>query len=65
VKLDREREGEAGALGESERRELARLRALKAAWEKERAELEMERGDAPMFVKLSSWLFFLVRVLPG
>jgi transposase len=43
VKLDREREGESGALGESEREELARLRAQKAAWEKERAELEMER----------------------
>jgi len=56
VKLDRERggEGEAGALDEAERRELAELRRLKAemareharakaAWEKERAELEMER----------------------
>jgi transposase len=30
-------------LGESEREELARLREQKAAWEKERAELEMER----------------------
>ena len=43
VKLDRGREGESGSLGESERAELARLRAQKAAWEKERAELEMER----------------------
>jgi transposase len=45
VKLDRERDGESGTLGESERAELARLRERKAAWEKERAELEMERDD--------------------
>jgi transposase len=67
--------GGGGGLGESGREELARLRKLKAemarqhaaekaAWEKERAELEMERDDAPMFVKLPAWLFFLVRVLP-
>jgi transposase len=43
VKLDRERVGESGALSESEREELARLRRQKAQWEKERAELEMER----------------------
>ena len=43
VKLDREAGGQSGGLGESERRELARLRAQKAAWEKERVELEMER----------------------
>lgn len=45
VNLDRRaREGE-GALTESERDELVRLR-------KENAELAMERDDAPMFVKL-------------
>jgi transposase len=43
VKLDRERKGASGALSEPEREELARLREQKAAWEKERAELEMER----------------------
>jgi transposase len=43
VKLDRERDGQGGALEVSEREELARLRQQKAAWEKERAELEMER----------------------
>jgi transposase len=43
VKLDREREEESGTLGESEGEELARLRAQKVAWEKERAELEMGR----------------------
>ena len=47
---------------ESEQEELVRLRREKdelakqhaqdkAAWEKERAELEMERDDAPMFIK--------------
>ncbi|MFG2250941.1 transposase [Spirillospora sp. NPDC048823] len=51
-------------LSESEREELARLRRQKAemarrhaeeraAWEAERAQLEMERDDAPMFVKLA------------
>ena len=56
VKADRERGGEGGggALNDAGRRELAELRRLKAemareharqkaAWEKERAELEMER----------------------
>jgi transposase len=43
VKLDRERDAQDGVLGESERQELARLRAQKVAWAKERAELEMER----------------------
>ncbi|HEV7934576.1 MAG TPA: transposase [Actinomadura sp.] len=43
VKLDRERVGESGALSESEREELARLRRQRAQWEKERADLEMER----------------------
>jgi len=32
-----------GELGEAEREELARLRAERAQWEKDRAELEMER----------------------
>jgi transposase len=32
-----------GELGESEREELARLRAERAQWAKDRAELEMER----------------------
>ena len=41
--MKREREGESGTLGASERQELARLRAQKAAGEKERAELERER----------------------
>lgn len=56
VKADRERGGDggAGALDDAERRELAELRRLKgemareharakAEWDKERAELEMER----------------------
>jgi len=57
VKADRERGGDgegSGALNDAERRELAHLRRLKtetareharqkAEWEKERAELEMER----------------------
>ena len=34
VKLDRGREGESGSLGESERQELLRLRAQKAARER-------------------------------
>jgi transposase len=52
-------------LSDSEREELARLREQKAAWEKERAELEMERDDAPMFVKPPLGPFRLVRALPG
>ncbi|WP_067186102.1 transposase [Microtetraspora niveoalba] len=67
--------GGGGTLKESEREELARLRREKAelvkqharekaAWEKERAELEDERDDAPMFVKPSLRRFALVRVLP-
>jgi transposase len=45
VKLDREQGGDGGggALSDAERRELAELRRLKAEWEKEKAELEMER----------------------
>lgn len=44
VKNDRGQSGaQGGELGESEREELARLRAERAAWEKDRAELEMER----------------------
>ena len=44
VKNDREQaQDQGGRLGESEREELARLRAERAAWEKDRAELEMER----------------------
>jgi transposase len=65
VKLDREGGVESGTLGESERQELAGLREQKAAWEKERAELEMERDDAPMFVKPPLESFRLVRGLPG
>ncbi|RFS85948.1 transposase [Actinomadura spongiicola] len=42
VKNDRG-QAQGGELGESERQELARLRAERAAWERERAELEMER----------------------
>jgi transposase len=66
VRMDRLGEqnggGGGGKLKESEQEELARLRREKAelveqhakeraAWEKERAELEDERDDAPMFVK--------------
>ncbi|WP_433259539.1 transposase (plasmid) [Streptosporangium sp. CA-135522] len=40
-----------GELAESEREELTRLRRQRAEWSRERAELEMERDDAPMFVK--------------
>ena len=65
MKLDREQEGESSTLGESERQELARLREQKAAWEKERAELEMERDDAPMLVKLPKRSLCLVKVPPG
>jgi transposase len=46
VQADREQSGDqaaGGGLGESEREELARLRAERAQWEKDRAELEMER----------------------
>jgi transposase len=43
VRLDRERDSQSGVLRDSEREELARLREQKVAWEKERAELEMER----------------------
>jgi transposase len=46
VKADREQDqdqADGGGLGESEREELARLRAERAQWEKDRAELEMER----------------------
>ncbi|MEV1248647.1 transposase [Nonomuraea sp. NPDC049750] len=62
-----------GKLKDSEREELARLRREKAdlvkqhaqdkaAWEKERAELEDERDDAPMLVKLQWARFSQVRV---
>jgi transposase len=40
-----------GELTESEREELVRLRRQRVEWAKERAELEMERDDAPMVVK--------------
>ncbi|WP_432868631.1 transposase [Microbispora rosea] len=64
-RLAREQDtGSGGELAESEREELARLRRQKAEWAKERAELEMERDDAPMFVKLSLMRFALVRALP-
>ncbi|MGN9847362.1 transposase [Nonomuraea sp. H19] len=63
-----------GKLKESEQEELARLRREKAelvkqhakdkaAWEKERAELEDERDDAPMLVKPQRAEYALVRVL--
>ncbi|MEV4359362.1 transposase [Nonomuraea sp. NPDC049625] len=63
-----------GTLEESEREELARLRREKAAlvkqhadekavWEKERAELEDERDDAPMLVKPQRTRYPQVRVL--
>ncbi|MBB5774028.1 transposase [Nonomuraea jabiensis] len=63
-----------GTLEESEQEELARLRrekaALvkqhaekKAAWDKERAELEDERDDAPMLVKPQRTRYPQVRVL--
>jgi transposase len=76
VKVDREQSGgvSGGRLGDAEREELARLwkakaemarqhAAEKAVWEKERAELEMERDDAPMFVKPAWWPLCLVRGL--
>jgi transposase len=64
--------GGGGTLKESEREELERLRREKAepsrqharekaAWEKERAELEDQRDDAPMFVKPRWAGFVLVR----
>jgi transposase len=76
VQADRVEHHGGDGLSESEREELARLRRLKAemarqhaaekaAWEKERAELEMERDDAPMFVKPPLMSFRLVRGLPG
>jgi transposase len=45
VKADRQQAGRGvdGPLDEDEREELARLRAERARWEKEKAELEMER----------------------
>jgi transposase len=44
VKNDRgHSQAQGGELDESERQELARLRAERAAWEEEKAELEMER----------------------
>jgi transposase len=45
VRADRKQagQGQAGPLSEDEREELARLRAERARWEKDRAELEMER----------------------
>jgi transposase len=53
VQVDRRQaEQSQGGVTESEREELARLRAEKACWAKEKTELEMERDDdAPMFVK--------------
>ena len=42
-KADLAQQAGSGALDDTEREELARLRAERAAWEKERAELEMER----------------------
>jgi transposase len=45
VKADRKQGGQGAdePLNDSEREELARLRAERARWEKDRAELEMER----------------------
>jgi transposase len=45
VHADRQHDGQApsGPLSEDEREELARLRAERAQWKKDRAELEMER----------------------
>ena len=45
VHADRQHDGQApsGPLNEDEREELARLRAERAQWNKDRAELEMER----------------------
>lgn len=43
VQADRRQTQAQGAVTESEREELARLRAEKARWAKEKAELEMER----------------------
>jgi transposase len=47
----RKTEQPSGALAEDEREELARLRTEQARWAKDKAELEMERDDAPMLVK--------------
>ncbi|WP_157253578.1 transposase [Nonomuraea typhae] len=68
------RDGGGKALKESAEEELARLRREKAAlveqhaqemaaWDKERAELEDERDDAPMLVKLQRMIFPQVRAL--
>lgn len=43
VQAERRQTGSQGAVTESEREELARLRAEKMRWAKEKAELEMER----------------------
>jgi transposase len=43
VKADRQSGQDDGPLDDAEREELARLRAERARWEKEKAELEMER----------------------
>ena len=43
VQADRRQSQPQGAVTESEREELARLRAEKAQWAKEKTELEMER----------------------
>jgi transposase len=42
-KADQAQQAGSGALDDAEREELARLRAERARWEKDRAELEMER----------------------
>jgi hypothetical protein len=76
VKVDREQSGgvSGGRLGDAECEELARLRkakaemagqhaAEKAVWGEEFAELEVERDDAPMFVKPPWWPLCLVRGL--
>ncbi|MBO3752349.1 transposase [Streptosporangiaceae bacterium NEAU-GS5] len=63
-------------LEESEQEELARLRAEKAelvkqhaqeraVWDKQRAELEDERDDAPMFVKPKQLMFVQVTARLG
>jgi transposase len=52
VRADQRRTEQAsGPVTEDEREELTRLRAEKARWAKDKAELEMERDDAPMLVK--------------
>jgi transposase len=62
-RLAREQDTNGGELAESEREELARLRRQRAEWAKERAELEMERDDAPMLVKPQRPRYPQVRVL--